>query len=181
VQPSSPEPDFFAILEVLARHKVDFIVVGGVAATLQGALLMTMDVDIVHDRETSNIERLLAALRELDAFYRLQASRRLPPNSSHLSSRGHHLLSTKFGALDVLGTIGHAHEWSELIQKTDIVELQEGLTIAVLDLPTQIAIKEEVNRPKDAIMLPILRQTLAERSNAKTGLPRDSASEHQDP
>ena len=181
MQPSSPEPDLFAILEVLLRHRVDFIVVGGVAATLQGAPILTMDVDIVHAREKSNIERLLGALRELDAFYRLQASRRLPPNSSHLSSPGHHLLSTKFGALDVLGTIGHAHDWSELIHRTDIVQLNEGMTIAVLDLPTQIAIKEEVNRPKDAIMLPILRQTLAERSTLKTGSPPEPASEPQAP
>jgi len=43
-----PKPDFFAILEALAAHKVDFIVVGGVAAVLQGAPIATFDLDVVH-------------------------------------------------------------------------------------------------------------------------------------
>jgi hypothetical protein len=41
-------PQFRALLEVLARHQVDFIVVGGVAGVLQGAPLLTRDLDIVY-------------------------------------------------------------------------------------------------------------------------------------
>ena len=36
------------LLEILQHHKVEFILVGGTAAVLQGAPLMTFDVDIVH-------------------------------------------------------------------------------------------------------------------------------------
>lgn len=161
---SSPETDFAAILNVLASHQVDFVVVGGIAATLQGAPVATFDIDIVHSRERSNIERLLAALHEMEAVYRFQPDRRLVPNASHLSSAGHNLLLTKFGPLDVLGSIGNAHEWPELIRCSEEVQLDPNLAIAVLDLPTQIAIKEEVAGEKDALMLPILRRTLAERN-----------------
>ena len=38
------------ILSVLVRHEVEFIVVGGIAATLQGAPLATFDLDILRRR-----------------------------------------------------------------------------------------------------------------------------------
>ncbi|XXY53339.1 hypothetical protein WME91_19605 [Sorangium sp. So ce269] len=91
------------LLGVLARHQVDFIVVGGVAAVIQGAPVNTFDLDVVHARTPDNIERLLGALRELDAFYRTDLQRRLPPTASHLVSPGHQLLATNMGTLDLLG------------------------------------------------------------------------------
>ncbi len=39
------------MLEVLVRHDVTFIVVGGVCATFHGAPIMTFDLDIVHRRD----------------------------------------------------------------------------------------------------------------------------------
>jgi hypothetical protein len=75
----------------------------------------------------------------------------------------HNLRATRFGPLDVLGTIGKDHGWAELAATSDSVQLDSTLQIAVLDLPTQIAIKEEVAREKDALMLALLRRTLAER------------------
>ncbi len=154
--------NFEAILEVLARHRVDFVLVGGVAAVLHGVPGTTFDLDIVQSRDPANIDRLLSALRELDAIYRIQPSRRLVPNASHLTSGGHNLLLTKFGPLDVLGTIGHGHAWNELIEHCNSLPLDNGLTIAVLNLPMQITVKEEVAGEKDNIMLPLLRRTLEE-------------------
>ena len=63
-------PDFLEILKVLTKHKVDFIVVGGVYAVLHGAPVTTFDLDIVHSRSSQNLSRLMSALNELDAFYR---------------------------------------------------------------------------------------------------------------
>jgi len=56
-------PKFKETLEALARHHVDFIVVGGVAAVLGGAPISTFDLDIVCDRAPANVARLLAAPR----------------------------------------------------------------------------------------------------------------------
>jgi hypothetical protein len=39
-------PRFAGLLEVLARHRVEFILVGGVAAILEGAPVSTLDLDI---------------------------------------------------------------------------------------------------------------------------------------
>jgi hypothetical protein len=52
--PETISTDFLAILRTLAAHKVDFIVVGGVCAVLQGAPVNTFDLDIVRSREGGN-------------------------------------------------------------------------------------------------------------------------------
>ncbi len=150
------------MLRTLARHGVEFIVVGGVGATLQGAPLNTYDLDIVHSTEPANVARLLAALRELDACYRLQPERRLQPDESHLTSTGHQLLLTKFGPLDVLGSIGRGRRYSDLLPHTREMEAGEGAHVLVLDLETLIATKEETGQEKDLAALPVLRRTLEE-------------------
>jgi hypothetical protein len=98
-------PSGFALFEALWKYKVDFIVVGGVCAVLQGAPVTTFDLDLVHARTPENLARLLPALRELDAHYRGRQGQLLRPDLSHLSSPGHQLLMTRFGPLDLLGTI----------------------------------------------------------------------------
>ena len=50
--------DLGAILEGLATADVKFILVGGLAAVIQGAPVTTLDVDIVHERSAENIARL---------------------------------------------------------------------------------------------------------------------------
>src|SRR5947199_295597 len=52
------------LLVNLARTKVDFIVVGGIAVALNGFVRTTEDVDIVVERSPANINRLLKALVE---------------------------------------------------------------------------------------------------------------------
>ncbi len=158
-----PAGNFIAVLRVLAEHQVDFVVVGGVAAVLQGAPVMTFDLDVVHSTEAANVERLLGALRAAHAIYRTQPERRLQPEASHLSSPGHQLLITDFGPLDLLGSIGRNRSYSDLAQHAEEFEVEAGLRVRVLDLATQVAVKEEVGGEKDRAMLPILRRTLAER------------------
>jgi hypothetical protein len=158
-----PRPNFAAILQALLGHKVEFIVVGGVGAVLQGAPITTFDLDIVHSTGPANVERLLAALDSLDACYRMHLDGRIKPQASHLASTGHQLLMTRHGPLDLSGAIGHGHPYSELIQKTIAVQIGEGVTVPVLELATLISVKEETAGEKDRAVLPILRQTLRER------------------
>jgi hypothetical protein len=59
--------DPLALLGVLARHEVDFVVIGGVAVQAHGHLRTTRDVDVIAAPDADNARRLAAALRELDA------------------------------------------------------------------------------------------------------------------
>jgi len=54
--------DFEALLQLLVDAQVEFIIVGGAAATAHGASRLTLDLDIVYRRTPDNIERLIAAL-----------------------------------------------------------------------------------------------------------------------
>lgn len=159
--------DFTAALGVLARCEVDFLVVGGVGAVLQSAPVNTFDLDIVHSTEPANIVRLLAALGELDAYYRLQPERRLRPNETHLASPGHQLLMTRCGPVDVLGAIGNGRRYEDLLPHAFEMEVGDGVRVRVLDLETLIATKEETGREKDLAALPQLRSALAEARRRK--------------
>ena len=154
-------PRFKEALDVLARHRVDFIVVGGVAAVLAGAPISTFDLDIVASRTPENLQRLLGALTEIDARYRDLTGRILRPDLSGLHGPGHHLLLTTCGPVDVLGAIGNGETYDELLP--EVVERQlSGLRVRTLGLASLIRLKEAANRDKDRAVLPILRRTLEE-------------------
>ena len=89
------------LLRELSRRNVEYIVVGGMAGVLHGAPVVTADLDIVHRRTQENVAKLLELLNELQAIFRGD-DRRLKPNESHLLGRGHVLLTTTLGQLDVL-------------------------------------------------------------------------------
>ena len=157
-----PKSRFVSVLQTLASHRVDFIVAGGVAAVLRGAPVSTFDLDVVHSTAPENIGKLLAALEDLDACYRAQPERRLRPETTHLSSSGHQLLMTRFGPVDLLGTIGKGRSYEALLPHALEMELAKELRVRVLDLETLITVKEEVGGEKDIAMLPVLRRTLEE-------------------
>ena len=150
---------YLPLLRVLCTHNVEFILVGGLAAVLQGAPIITGDLDIVHRRTPENASRLMAALANLDAVYRLDP-RRLRPTVSHLLGPGHALLATRFSDLDVLGTIFADTPYEGLLSDTIEIELDD-VTIRVLRLERLIQAKEFAGRPKDLAVLPALRAALA--------------------
>jgi hypothetical protein len=152
-------PRFKEALEVFARYDVELIVVGGVAAVIGGAPLATFDLDVVHARNGANIDRLRAALDELDARYRDPAGRLLRPEASALTGTGHHLLLTRCGPVDLLGAIGHSRSYEDLLPDSAIIELG-GLSVRVLGLAALIRTKEEAGRDKDRAVLDLLRQAL---------------------
>jgi predicted nucleotidyltransferase len=160
-------PDFTAALRVLVEYGVDFLVVGGVAAVLQSAPVNTFDLDVVHSTEPANIARLLAALDRLDAYYRLQPERRLRPDETHLASPGHQLLMTRFGPVDVLGSIGNGRRYADLLPHAIEMDVGKEFRVRVLDLETLIATKQEVGQEKDLAALPVLRSALEESRRRK--------------
>ena len=148
---------------MLAAHDAEFILVGGVAAVLQGAPISTFDLDVVHSRSTTSLDRLLAALETLEARYRDPAGRRRAPDKALLASDGHHLLMTRAGPLDVLGTIGQGSSYEDLLAHTIPMETDPGVRVRVLDLETLIETKQAAGRDKDLAVLAVLRRTLEER------------------
>lgn len=69
--PDGPPHDLRRLIEVLDRHGVDYLMVGGVAAIGYGAERPTEDADCVVRRDRANLNRLAGALRELNARLRV--------------------------------------------------------------------------------------------------------------
>ena len=168
-----PELDFFSVLRALHDGHVEFLVVGGVAAALQGAPVQTYDVDVVFSRSEANVARILTVLESLDAVYRIQPERRIRPTATHLGSSGHQNLLTRFGPFDLFGTIGNGLGYEELLPHSVEMEIGEGICVQVLKLETLIILKENLGGEKDRAVLPVLRRTLEERRKSR---PLDSHS-----
>lgn len=159
--------DFRGLLRQLADAKVDFIVVGGVGAVLQGVPTSTFDLDIVHARDAANRRRLLGVLETLGARYREHLPRVLVPTETDLDSDGHLLLMTTAGPLDILGTVTGQRRYEDLLPRCDSMDLDGDVRVRVLDLEMLIRIKEETGREKDRAHLPLLRRTLEERGGSE--------------
>jgi predicted nucleotidyltransferase len=154
-------PQIIEILRILNDHQVEFIIVGGVCAVLHGAPITTFDLDLVHSRTPGNLDCLMKALIELDTYYRGHP-KQLKPDVESLASPGHHLFITRFGPLDLLGTIERGLGYAGLIGHSETVQI-ENLTYRILSLEYLIEIKEETFREKNRLMLAVLKQTLKER------------------
>jgi predicted nucleotidyltransferase len=157
-----PERRFVATLRALDDAHIEFILVGGLAAALNGAPVTTYDVDVVHSRSPENVARLLPVLESIEAIFRIQPERRLKPTAGHLSGTGHLNLVTRYGPVDFLGTIGRDLGYEDLLPYSVEMDVGEGVRVRVLTLEKLIALKEELAGEKDRAVLPILRRTLEE-------------------
>lgn len=147
-------------LRSLCANGVDFILVGALAAVLNGAPITTYDVDVVFAVNPENVSRILRWIEQAEAIFRIQPERRLRPNESHVAAGRHLNLLTRYGAVDLLGFIGDDLNYERLLPRTNEMNIGDGLRIRVLDLETIIAIKEKLATEKDLAALPVLRSTL---------------------
>jgi predicted nucleotidyltransferase len=141
--------NFKLALTVLAKHGVEYILVGGAAVVAHGSTLMTQDLDIVYRVERDNIIRLLAAFEELDAYV-FNDPRKLRFNFEHLNNDGHHLTETRAGRIDALGSIGVRSSLRYEHLNVDAIDLDVfGVTVRCISLERLLDVKRELGRPRD--------------------------------
>jgi hypothetical protein len=157
-------PSFQTILAALQRHGVEFAVVGGVAAVLHGAPVTTFDLDALIRVSDDNADRLMAALAEINARYRVH-SPPLKPSRDDIMAGRHLLLMTDAGPLDLLGFIGRQERFEDLHHRFETVTL-DGASFAILGLDELIRQKRELGRDKDLPALRLLEAVKRERERA---------------
>jgi len=148
-----------AILEGLIKADIKFILVGGLAAVIQGAPMTTLDVDILYDQSAENIAKLFKFLKSIDAIFRRPDDKIIPPKENDFSSLVHALFTTRLGPLDVLAVIEEGKTYNDLIDHAIEIEFR-GHTLHVLDLKTLITLKRGSQNPKHKQQLPVLEETL---------------------
>jgi hypothetical protein len=151
----------FDALAVLHRHGVEFLVIGAFAAVAQGYPLPTQDLDITPLRDPDNLERLAAALTELQAELRLPGGQTYPfpiePN--YLGDSDSWTLATNAGDLDILFRPSGTNGFDDL--RRDAVEVTlRGAPVRLASLRDIIRMKQASNRPKDQAQIPALQRTL---------------------
>jgi hypothetical protein len=152
--------DFGAILERLASHEVDFIVIGGLAASLHGSAYVTQDVDVCYGRSTQSVERLCRALVDLHPTLR-GAPEGLPFrfDPGTVKAGLNFTLSTALGPLDLLGEVTPYGGFEAL--RPHAIEMKlVGHSVLVLSLPALIRTKRTAARPKDLLVVPELEALL---------------------
>lgn len=141
--------DFERLIRVLAEGKVEFILVGGVAAAVHGSGRLTQDVDVVYSRKEINLRRLATCLSPHSPYLR-GAPQGLPFSFDEETLRRglNFTLVTDLGDIDLLGEITGGGTYDDLVSRTIEIEVF-GVQCRVLDLAALIAVKRAAGRPKD--------------------------------
>ena len=148
------------VVSALSSFKVEFIVVGGVSAVLQGAPIVTRDLDLCYRRTSDNISRLAAALSPFQL-----SLRGLPegvPNffdERSLQFGMNFTLEAEDESLDLLGEMSAIGGYDAIVGRA-IEMAVAGHTVKVLALEDLIRTKRAAGRPKDLAVLPVLEATL---------------------
>ena len=154
--------DAATIIATLNRYGVHYVVIGALAAQLQGAPIpRTRDIDITPDTSYENLERLSAALHKLSARIRTaDVPEGLPfdHDGTSLSRARAWNLTTPFGEFDISFVPSGTEGYEDLARHALVIE-SYGQLVPVADLDDVIRSKEAAGRPKDILHLPILLQT----------------------
>jgi predicted nucleotidyltransferase len=156
--------DFSSLLSTLNNAGVEFILVGGVAATIHGSARLTLDLDVVYRRSSENMKRLIQSLKSYDPYLR-GAPPGLPFQwDVETLHRGlNFTLITKLGPIDLLGEITGGGTYEQLLASTVIVTAF-GLNCRCITLDRLIEVKRAAGRTKDFEVIAELEALREERN-----------------
>lgn len=150
-----PVPEFAPeqVVRLLGRHKVRYVLIGGLAAVTHGAPLITQDVDLCYDRATANLQRLADALTEVHARLR-RAEPNLPfrLDATTLARGDAFTFVTDIGWIDIMGTPAGVDGYEDLA-RTAVVYTLFGHKALVASVDDLIRMKRAAGRPKDLLAL----------------------------
>jgi len=142
--------DLARIFGTLHRSQVAFVAIGGVAVGAHGYIRMTMDIDIVPDPASANIERLVSALSQLQATVPSDGGRPFDPpvDAAALRRGANATLDTPFGGVDVVQRLAGVPPYPELAAAAEHTEL-DGRPLLICSLAHLRAMKAAAGRPQD--------------------------------
>ncbi len=160
---SSPAPlDPELLFTTLARHRVAYVLIGALAARLQGFPRVTADADITPARDRENLERLAAALSELNARVYTEA---VPEGLAFDCSvptleRGEmRNLVTAAGRLEIAFVPSGTEGFDDLVRDAVRFDVY-GVELLAASLNDIVRSKEAADRPQDRQDVVIIREML---------------------
>lgn len=155
-----PATNVEKLLRSLHDHGVEFVIIGGAAAVLQGSAYVTADLDLCYSRKRENQRRLAQALEAFHPLLRA-VSERVPfsLDVSALASGMNFTLTTDAGDLDILGEVTGIGNYEKVAVFSEEMEIF-GMPCKVLSVEGLIKTKRAVARAKDLRLLPELEALL---------------------
>jgi hypothetical protein len=138
------------LFKALARHRVEYVTIGGVAIQAYGGQRLTQDLDIAISASVENVVRLAAALLDLDARILGPEGQRSSsvPSAPLLASGEQWHLITDHGPLDLLTLPAHLGAFADMRARAHEVPLGE-LTIPIAHREDLLEMKRAAGRPQD--------------------------------
>ncbi len=165
--PLAAQDDNLELLRRLSAAEVEFVVVGGVAAVLQGSAILTVDLDLCAPFGVENLARLLPVLVALDGRFRAHPDLpRLTDEPARFAEFRLLMLQTSLGPVDVLREIDGLGNYAAVAREAETLDLG-SFQCRVLGLAGVIAAKRAAGREKDLRALPELEATLRLRPRRK--------------
>jgi hypothetical protein len=154
------------ILDALAQHAVEYVIVGGLAVQTHGHVRTTVDIDIYPSPDPANLARLAGALNALDAQILNPGSEGLPIDAATLPRATLWHFATRHGAIDVLLDALGAPPYGQLRARALEIELGD-LKLAVAGRDDLISMKRASARRVDLEDLAVLTELDAEEPSER--------------
>ncbi|MBI1723080.1 MAG: hypothetical protein HYR48_04145 [Gemmatimonadetes bacterium] len=155
------------ILSGLNQAGVRYVVIGGIAANVQGSPRITMDVDICYDPEEGNRARLAEVLAGWHAYLRgVEPGLPFVMDARTLRDVPVLTLVTDLGDLDVMYRVAGVGEYTS-VEAASLELTVLGILVRVLALDALIAAKRATGRRKDQEALLELEALREERRRRK--------------
>lgn len=153
--------DALRIFEELARHEVNFVLVGGLAAQTHGNTRMTNDVDVIPEPDPANLDRLASALNALGARVLNPGSEGIDIDAAMLPRATIWQFATPHGDIDILHDAPGAAPFEGLRDR--------ALVIALGDVRVPVAGRDDLIRMKLARGRPVDRSDVAALTDPDVG------------
>src|SRR4051812_49097216 len=136
------------ILEALAEHRVDYVLIGGLAVQTHGHVRTTNDADLIPAPDPANLERLAAALRSLEARVLNPGEEATVIDAKMLPRATIWQFVTRDGGIDVMPEVPGGRSFRELSKEALRVQLGD-IEVPVVSLDDLIQMKLVRGRPVD--------------------------------
>jgi predicted nucleotidyltransferase len=133
----------------LARHSVDFVVIGGMAIRTHGSSYLTQDLDICYSRDRENLRKIVEALAPVKPRPRgIPVDLPFVWDVATLYNGTNFTFETTLGHIDMLGEVKGVGTYHDAVNDSVVVEVG-GYNVNVLSIDGLIRAKTEAGREKD--------------------------------
>jgi predicted nucleotidyltransferase len=146
-EPETPL-DAERILRALAEHKVEYVLIGGLAVQTHGHVRTTNDADLIPAPDPANLQRLAEALRSLEARVLNPGEEATEIDAKMLPRSTIWQFASRDGGIDVMHEVPGGRSYAELREAALRVRLGD-IEVPVVGLDDLIRMKLARGRPVD--------------------------------